>query len=258
MNKKRKILIHAKSQRGKGRKVIKGKMRRKAVILLSGGIDSSTTLFIARDLGFELYALTIQYGQRHLLELESATKVAKQAGVAEHKTIEVDLRSFGGSALTGEVDVPKKSGTLRTEGDIPVTYVPARNTVFLSLALSWAEALQARHIFIGANVIDYSGYPDCRPEFIKSFEKLANVATKAGVEGYRFSIQAPLIEKSKSEIIKLGKALGLDFSLTHSCYDPEKDGKACGICASCLIRLKGFEEAGFVDPISYMESKEGF
>ncbi len=221
-------------------------MNDKAVVLLSGGIDSSTTLAIARDGGYELYALSLDYGQRHSLELEAAAKVATQVGVEKHLLIHADLGAIGGSALTADLEVPK--GGVK-EG-IPATYVPARNTIFLSFALGWAEVLEAPHIFIGANVMDYSGYPDCRPEFLKAFEEMANLATKASVEGkIRFRINAPLLKMSKAEIIRKGLDLGLDYSLTWSCYDPTPEGKPCGACDSCLIRAKGFKEAGAEDPL---------
>ncbi len=224
-------------------------MNQKAVILLSGGVDSSTTLAFARSKGYDLYALTVNYGQRHAIELESAKKVAESIGVAEHKIVDLDLRLFGGSALTSEIEVPK-SGTADHKS-VPITYVPARNTILLALALGWAEVLEAPEIFIGANAVDYSGYPDCRPAFIEAFEKTANLATKKGVETNFFSIRAPLIHLTKARIIKLGKKLGVDFSRTHSCYDPTPDGLACGRCDSCSIRLRGFGEAGVDDPVGY-------
>jgi len=218
-----------------------------AVCLLSGGLDSATCLAIARNEGFDCYALTLDYGQRHHVEMIAAVKVASSLG-AKHLVVPINLRLFGGSALTSNVAVPK---TGETEG-IPVTYVPARNTVFLSLALAWAEVLGSADIFIGVNAIDYSGYPDCRPEFIAEFEKLANLATKAGVEGRtRMRIHTPLIELSKSQIIQLGSTLGIDFKLTHSCYDPDGEGRPCGLCDSCRLRLKGFAEAGLRDPVEY-------
>ena len=223
----------------------------RAVILLSGGIDSSTTLAIAGNDGFELYAMTIDYGQRHRIELEAAKRIADQVGVREHRIINLDIASFTRSALTGDEDVPKGGDAGLTLNAIPVTYVPARNTIFLSLALGWAETLKARHIFIGVNSVDYSGYPDCRLEFIESFEKMANLATKEGIEGRRFKIEVPLIWLKKPEIIRKGIDLGLDYSLTHSCYDPSDDGKACGECESCIIRSNGFREAGVQDPTIY-------
>ena len=221
-----------------------------AVVLLSGGLDSATTLAICRRDGFEPYALSFAYGQRHKLELNAAKRIAAALGAREHRTAKIDLRVFGGSALTDDIDVPKNRES-DSESEIPVTYVPARNTIFLSYALAWCEVLGAADIFIGANAIDYSGYPDCRPEFISAFERMANVATKAGVEGTRFNIHAPLISMSKAEIIRKGMELGVDFSLTHSCYDPGADGVACGECDSCRLRLEGFRAAGLVDPIRY-------
>lgn len=222
---------------------------RKCVVLLSGGLDSSTVLAIARSQGFHCHALTIHYQQRHEVELESARKVAKALGVEAHKFLEIDLRTLGGSALTSDVAVPKNRAQEHIASEIPITYVPARNTVFLSLALAWAEVLDAADIFVGVNAVDYSGYPDCRPEFIQSFENLANLATKAGVEGKtRFKIHAPLSSFSKAEIIREGQRLGLDFSLTHSCYDPTPNGKACGACDSCILRKQGFQAAGLSDP----------
>ncbi|MFN5290692.1 MAG: 7-cyano-7-deazaguanine synthase QueC [Gemmataceae bacterium] len=222
---------------------------RKCVVLLSGGLDSSTVLAIAKSQGFLCHALTIHYQQRHEVELESARKVAKALGVEAHKFLEIDLRTLGGSALTSDLSVPKNRAQEHIASEIPITYVPARNTVFLSLALAWAEVLDAADIFVGVNAVDYSGYPDCRPEFIQSFENLANLATKAGVEGKtRFKIHAPLSSFSKAEIIREGRRLGLDFSLTHSCYDPTPQGKACGACDSCILRKQGFQAAGLSDP----------
>jgi 7-cyano-7-deazaguanine synthase len=223
---------------------------KRAVVLLSGGLDSATTLAICRREGFEAHALSFDYGQRHNLELNAAKRVAESLGVHDHRIAKVDLRVFGGSALTDDISVPKNRAG-EGEDDIPVTYVPARNTVFLSHALAWCEALSAADIFIGANAIDYSGYPDCRPAFILAFERLANLATKAGIEGTRFHIHAPLISMSKTEIIRKGKELGVDFSLTHSCYDPNPNGLACGQCDSCRLRLEGFRAAGMLDPIAY-------
>ena len=222
-----------------------------AVVLLSGGIDSSTTLAIAIAEGFEPYALSFDYGQRHQIETEAARRVADSLGVKEHRIAKIDMRVFGGSALTDDVEVPKKRSEAEIAHGIPVTYVPARNTIFLAYALSWAEVVQASDIFLGVNAIDYSGYPDCRPEFIATFENLANLGTKAGVEGRRFHIHTPLIKFSKSEIIRKAVELGVDLSLTHSCYDPSLEGFACGECDSCLLRLKGFREAGLRDPIHY-------
>lgn len=223
----------------------------KAVVLLSGGLDSATTAAIARDRGFALFALTFRYGQRHEIETGAASRVAEAIGVARHVFQTMDLRAFGGSALTDAMEVPKSSSAAEIEPGIPVTYVPARNTIFLAFALGYAEAIGARDIFIGVNAVDYSGYPDCRPEFIEMFERLACVATKAGVEGTRFQIHAPLIELSKADIIREGTRLTVDFSLTHSCYDPSPAGLACGACDSCLLRKQGFEQAGISDPIRY-------
>jgi 7-cyano-7-deazaguanine synthase len=224
--------------------------RRRAVCLLSGGLDSSTTLALARRDGFDCHALSFDYGQRHRIELESAARVARSLGAAEHLVVRIDLRVFGGSALTSDIHVPKGRPPAEMTTDIPVTYVPARNTVFLSFALAWAEVLGASDIFIGVNALDYSGYPDCRPEYIEAYEHMANLATKAGVEGRtRVKIHTPLIRLSKAEIVTLGAELGIDFSLTHSCYDPDAAGRPCGQCDSCLLRQKGFEEAGIVDPI---------
>jgi 7-cyano-7-deazaguanine synthase len=221
-----------------------------AVVLLSGGLDSATTLAICRRDGFEPHALSFDYGQRHKLELEAAKRVAESLGAREHRIALIDLRVFGGSALTAGIAVPKNRETGSAK-EIPITYVPARNTIFLSYALAWCEVLGAADIFIGANAIDYSGYPDCRPEFIAAFERLAGLATKTGVEGTRFQIHAPLIAMSKLEIIRKGIELGVDFSLTHSCYDPSADGLACGECDSCRLRLEGFRAAGLEDPIRY-------
>jgi 7-cyano-7-deazaguanine synthase len=224
--------------------------RRKAVCLLSGGLDSTTTLALARRDGFDCYALSFDYGQRHRVELESAARVAQTLGAAEHLVVRIDLRVFGGSALTGDIDVPKDRAPAQMTADIPVTYVPARNTVFLSFALAWAEVLAASDIFIGVNALDYSGYPDCRPEYIEAYEHMANLATKAAVEGRtHVKIHTPLIRLSKAEIVKLGTKLGIDFSITHSCYDPDAAGHPCGQCDPCVLRRKGFEEAGIVDPI---------
>ena len=224
---------------------------RKAVVLLSGGLDSSATLAIARSMGFVLYCLSFNYGQRHAHELVSARRVADDFGVAEHLVMDMDLGKIGGSALTDNIDVPKMA--LEKPRKIPVTYVPARNTVFLSCALAWAETLMARDIFIGVNAIDYSGYPDCRSEYIKAFENMANLATKAGTEGkLEFKIRTPLISMTKARIIKKGIELGVDFSKTHSCYDPSNEGLACGGCDSCVLRRKGFEKAGVNDPTKYV------
>jgi len=224
-----------------------------AVVLLSGGMDSSTTAAIARHEGFHIYALTIDYGQRHRLELESARKIAQFLNAAEHIILKVDLTCFGHSALTDEIAVPKDRPVTTGPGEIPVTYVPARNTVFLALALAYAESRGLADIFIGANAVDYSGYPDCRPEFIEAFERLANLGTKAGVEGRaRFRIHAPLLRMTKAQIIRRGMELGLDYGLTHTCYDPTPDGLACGRCDACQLRKKGFAEAGLQDPIAYV------
>jgi len=222
-----------------------------AVVLLSGGVDSATTLAIAMAQGYETYALSFDYGQRHLLELEAARRVARSLGIKEHRVVKIDNRLFAGSALTDDVDVPKKRTEEQIRTGIPATYVPARNTIFLAHALAWAEVIHAAHIFIGANAIDFSGYPDCRPEFIALFEVLANTGTKAAVEGMRFQIHAPLIKLSKAQIIHKALELNLDLSLTHSCYDPAMDGRACGECDSCQLRLKGFREAGINDSIQY-------
>lgn len=225
-----------------------------AVVLLSGGLDSATTVAVARDEGFEVAALTVDYGQRHRFELEASRRVAEAAGVARHAVVRVDLSQFGGSALTADVDVPKHRGDEEMADGIPVTYVPARNTVFLSLALALAETLAAADIFIGVNAVDYSGYPDCRPEFIASFEKLAALATKAGVEQTsRYRIHAPLVDLTKAEIIQRGTDLGVDYRLTHTCYDPTTAGTSCGACDACILRLRGFAEAGLIDPIEYVQ-----
>jgi 7-cyano-7-deazaguanine synthase len=225
---------------------------KRAVVLLSGGIDSTTTLAIAIAEGYETYALSFEYGQRHQIEMQAAQRVAVSLRAKEHRIGKIDLRVFGGSALTDDIRVPKKRSETDIAQSIPVTYVPARNTIFLAYALAWAEVILANDIFIGVNAIDYSGYPDCRPQFIEAFEKLANVGTKAGVEGRRFQVHTPLIELSKAEIIRKAAELEVDLSLTHSCYDPSPEGLACGECDSCLLRLKGFREAGIKDPIRYM------
>jgi 7-cyano-7-deazaguanine synthase len=219
----------------------------KAVVLLSGGMDSATVLAIAREQGYQTYALSFRYGQRHSAELEAAQRLAQQLGALEHKIIDLDLSAIGGSALTDhDIEVPSSP----SEG-IPVTYVPARNTVFLSIALGWAEVLESQAIFIGVNAVDYSGYPDCRPEFIKAFETMANLATRAGVEGLRLKIHTPLIDLSKADIIRRGQALGLDYRLTVSCYDADEQGRACGVCDACRLRRKGFEDAGLDDQTLY-------
>jgi 7-cyano-7-deazaguanine synthase len=224
----------------------------RAVVLLSGGLDSATALAIARSEGFAPYALTLQYGQRHAIEVEAARRVAAQLGVERHVILPIDLRAFGGSALTGDAPLPVGRTPEEIGHGIPATYVPARNTIFLALALGWAEVLGASDLFIGVNAIDYSGYPDCRPEFLEAFERLAAVATKAGVEGGRFRIHAPLVRLTKAEIIRRGLELGVDYALTTSCYDPAPGGAACGRCDSCVLRLRGFAEAGLTDPRPYM------
>lgn len=224
--------------------------KKKAVVLLSGGLDSATALAIAKSQGFDCYALSFRYGQRHAVELECAAQVAKSQGIIEHRTVTIDLGAFGGSALTDmNLDVPHEAGAA---DDIPITYVPARNTVFLSYALAWAEVLGCTDIFIGVNALDYSGYPDCRPEFIAAYEKMANLATKAGVTGNRLTIHTPLIDLTKAQIIQKGLALGVNYGMTSSCYDPAPDGAACGTCDSCRLRLKGFQEAGAADPRCYV------
>ena len=225
---------------------------RPAVVLLSGGLDSATVLAIARDRGFRPYALSFDYGQRHRFELQAARNVAAAGGVEQHVVIPLDLRVFGGSALTDDIDVPKDRDEAEMEEGIPVTYVPARNTIFLAVALGWAETLGATDLFVGVNAVDYSGYPDCRPEFIKAFTELANLATQVGVEGTgQFEVHSPLIAMTKAEIISTGTTLGVDYGLTHSCYDPDLEGRSCGRCDSCRLRLKGFAEAGTEDPTSY-------
>ena len=226
---------------------------KRAVVLLSGGIDSTTTLAIAIAEGYDVHALSFDYGQRHQIETEAARRVADSLGAKEHRMAKIDLRVFGRSALTDEIDVPKQRSEKEIAHGIPITYIPARNTIFLAYALALAEVIPAADIFIGVNAIDYSGYPDCRPEFIKAFETLANLGTKAGVEGRRFQIHTPLIKFSKAEIIRKAVELGVDLSLTHSCYDPSPEGFACGECDSCILRLKGFREAGIHDPIRYVK-----
>ncbi len=222
-----------------------------AVVLVSGGLDSAVTLAIARAEGFDTHALSFDYGQRHRVELESARQVADSLGVKDHRIAQIDLRVFGGSALTSDLAVPQGRSEEEMTAEIPITYVPARNTIFLSFALAFAETTGASDIFLGVNAIDYSGYPDCRPEFLRAFETLAALATKAGVEGAQFKIHAPLLRLTKAEIVRKGAELGVDFSLTHSCYNPTADGAACGVCDSCRLRLKGFHEAGLPDPIRY-------
>ena len=225
---------------------------KRAVVLLSGGLDSATLLALSRREGFENYALSFHYGQRHARELTAAREIARSLGAHAHRIAEIDLRIFGGSALTADhLEVPSNRSEAEMSAEIPVTYVPARNTIFLAYALAWAEVLGAHDIFIGANAIDYSGYPDCRPEFIQAFEELARKATRAGVEGAGFRIRAPLIAMRKAEIIEIGISLGVDYRLTHSCYNPTPDGRACGSCDSCQLRRKGFREAGLADPIEY-------
>jgi 7-cyano-7-deazaguanine synthase len=226
-----------------------------AVVLLSGGLDSATTLAIARTEGFECYALSFRYGQRHQIETQAAANIARHLGAARHVVSDIDLRQFGGSALTDEIEVPKDRSAEEMGHGIPITYVPARNTIFLSFALAWAEVLGAADIFLGVNAIDYSGYPDCRPEYIQAYERMANLATKSGVEGkLRLTIHTPLIELTKAQIIERGLALGVDYSLTRSCYDPDEQGRACRRCDSCQLRLKGFRQAGRTDPAPYQPS----
>jgi len=223
-----------------------------AVCLLSGGLDSATCLGVARRDGFDCYALSFDYGQRHRIELEAASRVAKSLAAKEHRIARIDLRAFGGSALTADIDVPKHDRVDELSTGIPITYVPARNTIFLSYAMAWAEVLSASDIFIGVNAIDYSGYPDCRAEFISAFEVMANLATKSGVEGRtHLRVHTPLAKLDKAGIVKLGAEVGVDFAQTHSCYDPDNNGRSCGHCDSCLLRLKGFREAGLSDPVPY-------
>ena len=227
---------------------------KKAAILLSGGLDSATCLAIAIENGFSPYALSFRYGQRHEFELNSAKAVSKSMGIEEHIILDIDLRAFGGSALTDEIEVPKDRDEVDITNEIPVTYVPARNTIFLSFGLAYAETLEANDIFIGVNALDYSGYPDCRPEYIASFQKLANLATKTGVEGESpINIHTPLIDLTKSEIIKKGLSLDVNYGLTHSCYDPDQNGYSCGHCDACQLRIRGFEEAGLSDPLKYSD-----
>jgi len=223
----------------------------KAVVLLSGGMDSTTTAAIAQHEGFEVHALSFRYGQRHSVELDAAQRVVQRLGIRHHVVLDIDLRAFGGSALTGDLELPRDTPLELIGSTIPPTYVPARNTIFLSFALGWAEALGASDIFLGANALDYSGYPDCRPEYIEAFARMANLATRAGVEGRRIRIHTPLITLSKREIIERGLALGIDYGLTVTCYDPAPDGTACGRCEACLLRRKGFREAGMEDPVKY-------
>lgn len=226
-------------------------MAKTAIVLLSGGLDSATTLAIAQDMGFACAALSFRYGQRHLAELDCARKVAARAGVIRHEICDIDLRAFGGSALTADIEVPKDRDEAAMGGEIPITYVPARNTIMLSFALAFAEVMDSADIFVGVNAVDYSGYPDCRPEYIAAFERMANLATKAGVEGRRLTIHAPLITLTKADIIRRGLALGVDYALTSSCYDPTPEGRACGRCDACRLRLKGFAAAGSADPAPY-------
>jgi len=226
---------------------------KKAVVLLSGGIDSATAMAIARSEGYEVYSLSFNYGQRHALELEAARRIAEFFCARQHLVLNIDLRAIGGSALTDNIEVPKGRSEGEIQHEIPATYVPARNTIFLSYALAWAEVLLSSDIFIGVNTVDYSGYPDCRPEYIEAFEHMANLATKAGVEGKtRLKIRTPLIHMTKAEIIRKGTELGVDYGMTHSCYDPTAEGRACGRCDSCLLRKKGFKEASIPDPTNYV------
>jgi len=226
---------------------------RPAVVLLSGGLDSTTVLAIARSQGFTPYALSFQYGQRHAVELDAAIRVVKAFDVPRHEIANIDLRPFGGSALTADIDVPKHASVDELAADIPITYVPARNTIFLAFALGYAEVVGAVDIFIGVNALDYSGYPDCRPEFIAAFENVGRLATRAGVEGNGLTIHAPLMHMTKAQIVSTGLGLGVDYGLTSSCYDPDADGRPCGHCDSCLLRLNGFAEAGAIDPLDYRD-----
>jgi 7-cyano-7-deazaguanine synthase len=226
-------------------------MTRDAVVLLSGGMDSATTAAIARADGFRVHALSFRYGQRHAVELEAARRVAASLGVARHVVLDIDLRAFGGSALTDAIDVPKDRAVARMGEGVPVTYVPARNTIFLAFALAFAESIGATDIFIGANAVDYSGYPDCRPEFLEAFQRMARLGTRLGSEGAPLTIHAPLVHLAKADIVRRGAALGVDFALTRTCYDPAPDGAACGRCDACQLRLKGFREAGLDDPAPY-------
>jgi 7-cyano-7-deazaguanine synthase len=223
----------------------------KAVVLLSGGMDSTTAAAIAQRDGFEVHALSVRYGQRHAVELDAASRVAQRLGIRDHVVVDLDLRAFGGSALTADQPVPKDTPMAEIGAGIPATYVPARNTIFLSLALAWAETLGARDIYLGANALDYSGYPDCRPEYLEAFGRMADLATRAGVEGARLTIHTPLLRLTKAQIVTLGTELGLDYGITSTCYDPAPDGAACGRCEACLLRLKGFEQAGRPDPARY-------
>ena len=225
-------------------------MKKRAVVLVSGGLDSTTCIAIAQDIGFEVSALTVNYGQHHNFELKTAKKIIEHYEIENHSIIDIDLSQFGGSALTDDIEIPKYRNEEQMS-DIPATYVPARNTVFLSLALAWAETLEAYDIFIGVNALDYSGYPDCRPEYISAYEKTANLATKAGVLGNKFKIHTPLINMTKSEIISTGIKLGIDYGMTSTCYDPKPNGNPCGNCDACFLRLKGFDEANTIDPLNY-------
>lgn len=237
---------------------MKNSFRKKAIVLLSGGLDSSTVLAVAKSQGYEAYALTFQYGQRHAIEIDFARQIASHLQVTEHKIAQIDLRLFGGSALTDDISVPKNTVSEETNSEIPITYVPARNTIFLSFALAWAEVIKSNDIFIGVNAVDYSGYPDCRPEFIEAYEQMARLATKTGVEGQEINIHTPLIKLTKSQIIQLGTNLGVDYSLTLSCYDPSLTGEFCGECDSCRLRLKGFAEAGLKDLGHYVKLENSF
>jgi 7-cyano-7-deazaguanine synthase len=231
---------------------------RPAVLLLSGGLDSTTMLAYAVQRGFDVHAMTFRYGQRHSSEIDAARRVARHYGVKDHVVVDIDLRTFGGSALTADIEVPKDRSTDAMATGIPITYVPARNTIFLSFCLAWAEVLGASDIFIGVNALDYSGYPDCRPEYVTAYERMANLATRGGVEGTNpIRIQTPLLELAKREIVELGHSLGVDYSLTLSCYDPSPAGEACGHCDACTLRLKGFAEAGIEDPAAYAEARRG-
>ena len=228
-------------------------MVKKAVVLLSGGVDSTTILAIAQSQGYDVYTMSFRYGQRHVLELDSAKQISEKMGVKKHVIVDIDLRAFGGSALTDDIDVPKERSDQEIGTGIPITYVPARNTIFLSFALAWAETLEIDTIFMGVNALDYSGYPDCRPEYIEAYQRMANLATKAGVEGTaKLKIETPLISMTKAQIMQKGAELGVDYGLTLSCYDPDPQGRACGACDSCLLRSKGFEEAGIADPTVYI------
>lgn len=230
-------------------------MSKRAVLLLSGGLDSTTMLALARDEGFDVHAMTFRYGQRHAREIEAARRVARHFDVHDHVVVDIDLRTFGGSALTADVAVPKDRDPAQMSRGIPVTYVPARNTIFLSFALAWAEVLEAGDIFIGVNALDYSGYPDCRPEYVAAYERMANLATRGGVEGTNtIHINAPLLHLTKAQIIQRGLALGVDYAITTSCYDPDESGAACGHCDACQLRLRGFAEAGVTDPAPYTRS----